>query len=533
MSLERIRAYSNKMLCSHWGSLDFSSLRREITRYFKVLDSELSLVLGDGQCFALVPGKGSKLPGSQLTVDTLIIAITSARLCKDFLKKNCTGDCDQLHLCKFFLLDNCKFSKGRTTCNFSHDIHSPHNTTVLHANRLQLLDERELRHLLLQNDLSLLPEICVFYNKGPGRYGGCTFKQACTKLHMCLHFVQGTCKFGSKCKRSHSFHDNNGSTVLENLSTELIQHLQQIYQNLYSIKNCRSCVAEERAPRTRQSSCSSGGDLDSEEICLYFVRKNCSFKDQCIRVHSRLPYRWQTYEEAWKDLPNMEQIEQDYCDPSKTRSALVDFKTMVSALSQVRRLSTASSVTKPPHYILTTEWLWYWKDEHGRWIEYGKQGEQHSAASTTSIDLEKAYLADSSGKVEFSAGKHQYVLNFKEMCQKNSRIGTQREVRRRPKFISEQDVDSQIQNQGKPGQEQSSLTQGKCIPAHWEKSAHSDVGYKLVPVPKSSEEYKQVQSLFQRTMRNSVIQKIERIQNLALWEVYQWFAEGTDEEEQQ
>ncbi|GCB83062.1 hypothetical protein scyTo_0023900, partial [Scyliorhinus torazame] len=69
----------------------------------------------------------------------------------------------------------------------------------------------------------------------------------------------------------------------------------------------------------------------------------------------------------------------------------------------------------------------------------------HIAATTTSIDLEKAYLADNSGKMEFTAGKHQYVLDFKEMSQRNTRIGTQRDVRRRPKFVSEQDVEDQIQ----------------------------------------------------------------------------------------
>lgn len=39
---------------------------------------------------------------------------------------------------------------------------------------------------------------------------------------------------------------------------------------------------------------------------------------------------------------------------------------------QVRRLSTASSVTKPPNFILTTEWLWYWKNEKQEWLEYGQ-----------------------------------------------------------------------------------------------------------------------------------------------------------------
>lgn len=46
---------------------------------------------------------------------------------------------------------------------------------------------------------------------------------------------------------------------------------------------------------------------------------------------------------------------------------------MYCGFGKVRRLSTASSVTRPPHFILTTEWIWYWKDEYGVWKEYGKK----------------------------------------------------------------------------------------------------------------------------------------------------------------
>lgn len=49
------------------------------------------------------------------------------------------------------------------------------------------------------------------------------------------------------------------------------------------------------------------------------------------------------------------------------------FLNMCCGFAKVRRLSTASSVTKPPHFILTTEWIWYWKDEYGQWQEYGKK----------------------------------------------------------------------------------------------------------------------------------------------------------------
>lgn len=51
----------------------------------------------------------------------------------------------------------------------------------------------------------------------------------------------------------------------------------------------------------------------------------------------------------------------------------LNFDSMTFGTARARRLSTASSVTKPPHYILTTEWVWYWIDEFGSWQEYGRQ----------------------------------------------------------------------------------------------------------------------------------------------------------------
>lgn len=50
----------------------------------------------------------------------------------------------------------------------------------------------------------------------------------------------------------------------------------------------------------------------------------------------------------------------------------VDFLTMTQESDPVRRLSTVSSVTKPAHYILTTEWVWYYKGDHENWIEFGR-----------------------------------------------------------------------------------------------------------------------------------------------------------------
>ena len=90
------------------------------------------------------------------------------------------------------------------------------------------------------------------------------------------------------------------------------------------------------------------------------------FTDKCVRVHYQLPYRWQVQDGAslsWIDMPDMENMEKAYCDPKKTVKHLG---------GTVRRLSTASSVSKPNYLILTTDWLWYWEDDDRSWVEYGQ-----------------------------------------------------------------------------------------------------------------------------------------------------------------
>lgn len=53
------------------------------------------------------------------------------------------------------------------------------------------------------------------------------------------------------------------------------------------------------------------------------------------------------------------------------------------------------------------------------------------------------------------------------------------------------------------------------------KSDCSSLLLQRVPLVSSSDEYKEVKDLFCKTMRGFDITKIERIQNKALWEVFQ------------
>lgn len=134
----------------------------------------------------------------------------------------------------------------------------------------------------------------------------------------------------------------------------------------------------------------------------------------------------------------------------------------------------------------------------------------------------KAYLsfcvpgADAQAAIlKFQAGKHNYELDFKAFLQKNLVYGTVRKVCRRPKYVSPQDVQMKQSCNTK-------LHGTKSIPDYWDPAALPDLGFKRITLSSSSEEYQKVWNLFNRTLPFYFVQKIERIQNLGLWEVYQW-----------
>ncbi|KAJ8249865.1 hypothetical protein COCON_G00230810 [Conger conger] len=217
----------------------------------------------------------------------------------------------------------------------------------------------------------------------------------------------------------------------------------------------------------------------------------------------------------------MEAVEEAYCNPANNASkgiSKVDFLTMTSGGSRVQRLSTVSSVTKPPHFILTTNWLWHWQGERGKWFEFGSEGDG-DAPSITSQTLENVYLADTDREIPFTTGGQHYVLHFKDMIQENVKFKTRRPVRRRPRFLSGAEVEKKLKN-GTPEASGSTPTSG--VPEHWDQEALSDFEYKLTCLAAGSTEFSQVRKLFQRTMPSSTVHSIQRIQNPSLHRVFQW-----------
>ncbi|XP_056443600.1 uncharacterized protein LOC130380432 [Gadus chalcogrammus] len=254
---------------------------------------------------------------------------------------------------------------------------------------------------------------------------------------------------------------------------------------------------------------------DKIEICLFFLEGNCIDPiEKCFGAHYSLPYSWEVLEgHQWTLLDSSEKIEEDYCNPKITYSTVdvkaVCFDTMTCGLQKVRRLSSISSVLQP-NFLLTTEWLWYWEDEHGNWNQY-------DSPPNSSTELEQKFQNDPQEVVEFTAGSQTYTLSLQDMTQTNKKYGTQRQVRRRPRFRSSADVQDDRTSKRPPN----GPSNVQALPRRWDKSQVPEIGHKKVLLRDSSKEYKKVETLFRQTMTAFDIVKIERIQNKSLWDQYQ------------
>ncbi|XP_041906311.1 protein mono-ADP-ribosyltransferase PARP12-like isoform X1 [Corvus kubaryi] len=584
MSDPAVFSFLTQTLCSHGGRLGLRELQEYVGLSAPQLQDTLSAA--GPRRFLVVEG------------GTEVLAVTDVRVC---VRKECHG-CERLHLCKLHLMGRCHLRPS--SCKYSHDIMNAENKKVLRNHDLSGLSENELQVLLLQNDAFFLPDACQFYNK---KGGHCMQQNNCNKLHICRHFLYGTCKF-PRCIMSHNILDDHALRVLETVGIDgkIASNFQTIYDNKHMefnrqqkngyVHNSRPrndfrkkpAVTRIKEPKTTLPTVESmphvppsqgsrstvsvqsqdklptrvedkgegprstisvqsqdklptqAGDKgegkkgnssdkaskdnkkdNSDEICLFYVWKYCKNKDKCKSVHYHLPYKWEKYDGVfWHELSMMEEIERAYCDPknSSMASRNINFQTMTCSSSLVRRLSTPSSVTKPT-FVLTTQWIWYWKNNQDKWIEYGEQEEGNSVTPPSSAVIEDLYQANPDGVVRFQAGQHQYELNFKEMTQTNTAFKTQRQVCRRPKFVSSEDV-----------QKIKTSIPNQTCPSHWDASALPDLGYKAVVMSNVTSEYNRIKQLFHQTMENYSILKIQRIQNPSLWKVFQWQKEKMKKE---
>ncbi|NXE63963.1 PAR12 polymerase, partial [Calcarius ornatus] len=437
--------------------------------------------------------------------------------CQLYNKKgsHCTqqSNCNKLHVCQHFLKGRCKFPR----CIVSHNLLDEH--------ALRVLETVGIDGKIASNFQAICDYKHVEFNREPKNLYGKL--QETVVLIMILSLIEGrncsclTSQLNPTILLMLSVHNNRN----DNWKKPAGRRTREMKTNLVTVQYKQDVPpsAGKYLDNSKKDSSSEKASKDNkkdncDEICLFYVWKYCKNKDRCKSVHYHLPYKWEVHDGLnWKELSMMEEIEKAYCDPknSSLPSKNINFQTMTCSSSLVRRLSTPSSVTKPT-FLLTTQWIWYWKNNQDKWIEYGEPEEGTSTTSPSSAIIENLYQADPCAIVPFQAGQHQYELNFKEMIQTNTHFKTRRQVCRRPKFVSSEDV-----QKIKTGQRDSSIPNQTC-PSHWDASALPDFGYKAVVISNTTSEYNEIKQLFHQTMKNYSILKIQRIQNPSLWKVFQW-----------
>ncbi|KAB0375631.1 hypothetical protein FD755_012274, partial [Muntiacus reevesi] len=263
----------------------------------------------------------------------------------------------------------------------------------------------------------------------------------------------------------------------------------------------------------------------SNEICLDHLYKGCQLKS-CNKVHFHLPYRWQmSLANRWVDLPFMEDIEKAFCDPKNCSVSVgnynISFQKMICDFNPVRRISTPSSVTKPASSLFTTKWIWYWRDGTDKWVPYGEKKDNEQISNIDSSYLESLFLSCPRGVVPFQAGSQNYELSFQGMIQTNIVSKTQKDVIRRPTFVSYWDVEQVKRRQDHQQGQTSSEPYIKIYLPQPDTSVSFSNGFELLEIHNNTPEYVEVSDHFKASMRNFKIEKIKKVQNLQLLKAFE------------
>ncbi|XP_029453174.1 protein mono-ADP-ribosyltransferase PARP11 isoform X3 [Rhinatrema bivittatum] len=129
----------------------------------------------------------------------------------------------------------------------------------------------------------------------------------------------------------------------------------------------------------------------------------------------------------------------------------------------------------------------------------------NALCSVSSEDIERSFRLDPGGSICFKTTKYNYKIEFPVMKQINLTTEKQRPVKRAPFSIT---AFSYIcENEAIP------------MPAHWE-NVNTEEPYQLVPLLKQTHEYNEVADRFGKTVPSDRIKRVQRIQNIDLWEFF-------------
>lgn len=154
--------------------------------------------------------------------------------------RNCPGfpQCKDLHICRYFMMDNCIHTKRKTRapCPYPHSLDSKHNRKVRQYHNLLSLDINALKKMMQDSadfasqEAPVNLKLCYYYTRRVCERDDCPY------LHLCEFFVKGSCKFGRRCKKNHDVcardieailrehkidADGDEEDILENIRAEL------------------------------------------------------------------------------------------------------------------------------------------------------------------------------------------------------------------------------------------------------------------------------------------------------------------------
>ncbi|CAG0887068.1 unnamed protein product [Darwinula stevensoni] len=485
--------------------------------------------------------------------DTVSLQI-GLKICEAYLLPDgCSGDCNGLHMCYKYVAKKC--SRG-DSCEEGHDFKTNHNTKILRKFHLEDADSQLLLKLMQSSgDVVVVPGICDYYNVGECKYGS-----GCTKMHLCLNYILGTCNDG--CQLNHDILESHCERLLKNSGVKMdssrkdlknfLKREWQKEQKLDAIAERKEKADQEKQRRRQLEEAArrkvfhadeDDGEVEVPEVCIFLLNDRCldGERGRCKRLHAGTPYHWQVKNPVtnkWINLSKNQsfRLEQNFADPSKVKVQLdsftseevhltkrsqlrslfqdesyeVDFIGMklrnmqTQARMDIRRLSTESHVMTGGKKH-STIWCWHFLDISGKWMEYGATTAEHSSSSDLkSADIEKQYCtAQGNGRITFSTNKFKYEINFQTMKQKNLQTNKQRDILRRP---APPDGSSNQVN----------VLKYRHVPSHWVPMQETET-CKMVPLDPGSQEYLNVAAL----MPGFTVRKITRVQNPYLWEMYQ------------
>ena len=163
--------------------------------------------------------------------------ITNLGLCPIHCSKRGTcrgGNCEGLHICKFYLLsDTCRFN-GRE-CSFGHDLSTSHNRQKIQQHlldELSVMEQKILFRKCVHHTATTLPKICKFYNVKEGRCRYSETGSVCPALHICKHYILGNCSYGPRCKRNHNLFEFGVDDVLKKHGMDVKRSAKEILTDL-------------------------------------------------------------------------------------------------------------------------------------------------------------------------------------------------------------------------------------------------------------------------------------------------------------